>query len=131
MSQQIVDNLSKLTNFSFTGAASEESINNAQQELNLKFSTDYREIASKYGAISYTGHNLTGISPYPGNNVVIVTKEQRTINPNIPESFYVIEEAHLDSIVVWQSATGEIYQTEYDGKPHLIYKSLAEYIEAV
>lgn len=131
MPQKISELVTKLSNFSCTGKPLELSIIHAQQELGVAFADDYLELVANYGAISYTGHNLTGISPFRGNDVVNVTKENFSHNQNIPHVFYVIEEAHLDDIVIWQASTGEIYQTEFNGKPHLICKSLAEYIESI
>ncbi len=106
-------------------------IRDAEEALNLHFSEEYRAYLQEFGLAAFAGHELTGISKSPRLNVTDVTTKEKTQNPNIPESYYVVEKANIDGIVIWQAATGEIYQTEYDGAPHLIYKSLAEYIEAV
>jgi hypothetical protein len=42
---------------------------------------------------------------------------------------YVIEELGIDGITIWQSGTGEIYQSVSGEVPYVIYKSFLEYIE--
>lgn len=106
-------------------------IRDAEEALNLHFSEEYRAYLQEFGLAAFAGHEFTGISKSPRLNITDVTTKERSQNPSIPESYYVVEKANIDGIVIWQATTGEIYQTEYDGKPHLIYKSLAEYIEAV
>ena len=43
------------------GAASKEQIADAENELKLKFSEDYKEYLSTFGAATFYGKELTGI----------------------------------------------------------------------
>ena len=69
------------------------------------------------------------------NGVVImeVTSEGITITPEIQSSKEFIKPIHIeqlniDNIVIWQSSSGEIYQTQSLNKPIKIYDSLYDYL---
>ncbi len=122
------DILSSVKNFSCTGKPDPELIEKAEAELGLSFAEDYKALTIQYGAISFSGHDLSGISPYPGNDVVSLTKEQRSYEPEIPLSLYVLEEAHIDGIIIWQDTSGHIYLTQPNTKPKLLFDSLYDYL---
>ena len=122
------DYLTSLKGFSCTGKPDNTLVRKAEEELEVSFSEDYKALISQYGAISYYGHNLSGISPYPGNDVVALTKEHRTYNTEVPLSFYVIEEVHIDGIVIWQDPSGQIYWTQPNAQPKMIFGCLYDYI---
>ena len=123
------DFLSSLRGFSCVGKPEDISlIEKTEAELGLSFSDDYKALAAQYGAISYRGHNLSGISPYPGNDVVALTKENRSYNSEVPMNLYVVEEVHIDGIVIWQDSSGRIYQTQPNTEPRLIFDCLYDYI---
>ena len=110
--------------------ATEENIAEAEKKLGLSFSQEYKDYLLKYGAISYHGHIFTGISPFPGVDVVAVTLEARQNNPQVPMAYYVIEEAHIDGLIIWQNDSGAVYRTVPGYAPSKMCGSLAEYIEA-
>lgn len=58
-------------------------------------------------------------------------KKQREMI-SVPDDFYVLEEANIDGIVIWQDSNGIVYKT-YPGceKPKQIFQSFAEYLESV
>ncbi len=103
----------------------------AEDTLRLHFAEEYRDYLEDLGLATFEGHELTGISKTARLSVIEATEKERAQNPNVPCSFYVVEKTNIDGIVIWQAPTGEIYQTEFNGKPHLICKSLAEYIESI
>ncbi len=53
---------------------------------------------------------------------------EREYTENIPSDWYVIEQLNIDAIVIWQSSSGEIYQTSPNTEPEKICESLADYI---
>ena len=108
--------------------ATEEQIAAAQGTLGLSFSDDYKEYISGIGVASFAGHELTGICPSPRLNVIDVTEKNRKQCYNIPSSWYVLEEANIDQIVIWQDANGDIYKTQPDGSPVKIARGIADYI---
>jgi hypothetical protein len=44
-------------------------------------------------------------------------------------NLYVVEQANIDGIVIWQSETGEVFQTMPNALPIKISDSLLEYLE--
>lgn len=105
----------------------EEEIRNAEEKLGIKFAPDYREYLKEIGLACYDGHELTGICKSARLNVVDVTIVQRELQPEAG-SWYVIEEANLDGIVVWQKSTGEIFQTVPGQNAKKICNSLEVYV---
>ena len=108
---------------------SDSAITECEQKLSVKFSDDYKECVRQYGALSYYGHELTGVVSSPRLNVVEVTKEERETNSGLPDNWYVIEQTGMDGIVIWQADSGEIFQSSPTGAYKKICNSLAEYIE--
>lgn len=124
----IIDTIKSLPDYvGSTGRTSEE-INECENALGLKFSSDYREYLSKIGLASFDGRELTGISKYDRLNVVSVTKDDREYLPDIPSNLYVIEESGIDGIIIWQSSDGTVYQSSMSGKITKISDSLEEYL---
>ena len=107
---------------------SECSIQNAEKELHLSFSNDYREYIKHYGTITFYGHEITGISKARYKNVVAVTLQEREFCFCVDDNWYVIERTNIDDIVIWQSSSGEIFQTKPNSKPIKIFDSLVDYI---
>ncbi len=107
--------------------AKTEDILDAEKKLNISFAKDYLKYLSKYGQISYDGHELTGIGFVERLNVVSMTLEKRKYNQSIKG--YVLEKVGLDSIVIWQDEKGRIYQTTQKNDSKIIANSLLEYIQ--
>ena len=114
--------------FHARSAASNEEITAVENVLGLRFAQDYREYVATFGAASFAGHELTGICKSARLNVVTVTMEERD-NMVVPADWYVLEQANIDGIVVWQNSAGAIYQTVPNTNPKKLCESLAEYIE--
>lgn len=109
-------------------AGTVDDITKAEEKLNLSFSAEYKRYLLKYGFATYEGHEITGICKAKRLNVVDVTIIEREYTENIPANWYVIEQLNIDGIVIWQSETGEIFQTSPNTEPIKICDSLAEYI---
>lgn len=114
-------------NFYAEEGASLHQIEEAEKALKLKFALDFKECLREFGAVSIDGHELTGISADKNLDVVEVTKKNRK-RFNLETRFYVIEEAHIDGIVIWQDADGAIYETFPNSNARKIADSLAEYL---
>ena len=89
--------------FHARSAASNEEIAAVENVLGLRFAQDYREYVATFGAASFAGHELTGICKSDRLNVVTVTMEERN-NMVVPADWYVLEQANIDGIVVWQNS---------------------------
>ena len=71
---------------------------------------------------------MTGFSDDEALDVVKATLKNLKKNQNVKTPLYVIEETHMDGIVIWQTASGEIFQTKYKGSPEKIFDSLIKYV---
>jgi len=105
-----------------------EQISDAENALELRFADDYREYLIAFGIASSDGHEFTGICNSKRMNVVDVTLAEKSITPGIPNDWYVLEEAGFDGIVIWQSSTGEVYQTRPGREAIKIAGSICVYL---
>ncbi|WP_449076182.1 SMI1/KNR4 family protein [Ruminococcus sp.] len=126
--KDILNLIKNKSKFYSIGNISEENIKEAELILNIRFASDYRMIIKEYGAVTFSGHELTGICNSKRLNVVDATKEERKYN-KVPEDWYVIEQANIDDIVIWQDTSGAVYQTMPNKKPIKLCNSLLEYID--
>ena len=102
-------------------------ISDAEQALGIRFAPDYRAYLQKIGLACFDGHELTGICKAFRLNVVDVTLDERKQCPDAA-GWYVVEQANVDGIVIWQGPSGEIYQTMPGVSARKIYNSLTEYV---
>lgn len=112
------------------GGKSEIDIKNAEKILSVIFAKDFHTYLLEIGLACFDGHELTGICASPRLNVVDVTTNERENNPNVPKDWYVIEQANIDGIVIWQNSKGEIYQTQPCRDSIKIANSIVEYISS-
>ena len=82
-----------------------------------------------YSEILNNSHELTGICDFPRLNVVAVTMEQRQLNPHVPQNCYVIEQANVDGIAIWQSSDGLVFQSCPNTPLLQIADALSDYIQ--
>ena len=125
---RIIEEFSKKSNFYSEKGASVEMITKAEEALGLRFANDYKEYLQQFGSVSCGGHELTGFSEDANLDVVKVTLKNLEKNPNVKIPLYVVEETHIDGIVIWQSESGAIFKTEYKESPERIFKSFTEYV---
>lgn len=109
-------------------AASSTEITDAELQLRIKFSEEYKTYLSSFGAILADGIELTGISKSAHRNVVSVTKQEWSLNSSVPHTMYVVEATGVDGIIIWQNSCGLIYQSMPNTEPKQIASSLNEYI---
>ena len=108
--------------------ASQESVQKAEEILGIKFAPDYREYLLTFGIAISDGHEFTGLSNLDRTNVIKVTIANREVGNEKRKDMYVVEEANIDGIVVWQKEDGTVYTTVFEGEPRLRYKNLLEYV---
>ena len=123
----ISETLKRKSFFYCEEGASAEQITKAENALGLEFADEYKEYLHLFGSVSCGGHELTGISKDERLDVIEVTRRNRVTHPDIPHDLYVIEETHIDGIVIWQVNSGEIFYTEENDIPIKVYKSFSEY----
>ncbi len=128
--KDIIETLSKKKLFVSSGEVTEESIKEAEVRLGLNFAEEYKEYIRLFGTVSYYGHELTGISKNePLLDVINVTLAEREFWKDIPNGWYVVEQTHVDGIVMWQDEKGNIFRTMPNKPAKKIFDSLCEYIE--
>lgn len=102
-------------------------ISDAEQALGIRFAQDYRVYLQKIGLACFDGHELTGICKTSRLNVVDVTLDERKRCPDAA-GWYVVEQANVDGIVIWQAPSGEVYRTMSGVSARKICNSLTEYV---
>lgn len=107
--------------------ASATQIDQAEKALGLEFAFDFKECLREFGALSVGSHELTGFSSDPNLNIVEVTQMNRQKH-SVAKNLYVIEETHVDGIVIWQDAEGTVYESTPYSIAKEIANSLAEYL---
>ena len=125
---EIVKLISSLDWYRAKLPVSETKLRECEKKLKLSFSKEYREYLLKYGCVTFYGHELTGICEEECLNVVDVTISARKFT-DVPGDWYVIEEANIDGILIWQATDGTVYLTAPGEAPKIIASSLAVYIE--
>jgi hypothetical protein len=124
----IVEKLRSMKSFHALSGAPHSEIDLAESALKLKFANEYKDYVAELSVASVFGHEFTGICKFPRLNVVDVTLSERAANPTVPMDWYVVEQAHIDGIVVWQSVTGDIYQTIPGAEPTRLCDSFSAYL---
>ena len=127
-SSDIVNKLKSAEGFYGGKGASDKQISNAEKKLGTKFAREYKDCLREYGSVSVDGHELTGFSTDKRLDVEAVTKKNRQQTKST-SNLYVIEEANIDGIVVWQDNKGKVYVTAPESEPVQIYDSLSDYLE--
>ena len=85
-------------------------IKQAERELSLKFAHDYIEYLSKFGQVTFNGHEMTGIVSSKRLNVVECTKFERESKDNFPANMYIIEDTHFEGLIITQDSSGKVYE---------------------
>ncbi len=108
--------------------ASMDEIETAEKELGLSFALDYRAFLSGVGASICLGHEIKGITDNANLNVISATKEVRERFDLVPHSWYVVEDTHMDSIVILQDKNGSVYQMAPGTSAQKIAYNLESYL---
>lgn len=126
--KDIIKTIQSIPNMLSLKAATTAEITNAEIELRIGFSDEYKKYLLAFGAIIADGIELTGIAKSKHRDVVSVTKQEWNLNNNVPHTMYVIENTGIDGIIIWQSSVGEIFKTSPNSQPTQIAESLNEYL---
>ena len=124
----IVDVINSLPELLPLKAATSMQITDAELQLRVSFSNEYKEYLSTFGAIMADGLELSGIAKSKHRNVVSLTKKEWELNPKVPHTMYVVENTCIDGIIIWQDTDGRVFQTQPGVEPKQVADSLAEYI---
>ena len=128
MGKNIVETVKALPGLLSLKPATDQQIAAAEIQLRTSFSDEYITYLKEFGAILADGIELTGIAKSDHRNVVSVTERERSLNPNVPNGMYVIENAYVDGIVIWQDSAGGVFKTGGESVPIKIGDSIVEYL---
>ena len=124
----IIEALMSKTDLLFGHGVSETEIINAEQELQISFSEDFKDYLSHFGIAAFGGHELMGITSSSRVNVVDVTINERKLNSYISNDMYVIEVSSFEGMVFWQKTEGAVFCSLPNQKPIYVCQSLTEYV---
>jgi len=110
--------------------ASSEAIAEAEKQLGLKFSDEFKQYLLEFGVIYSEAVQLKGIAKTKGYNVAAFTLMAREVWPEIPRNFYVISETGYNGIIICQNENGFVYECRPNNEIIQIASSLSEYIES-
>lgn len=125
--KNIIDVLRSMPDFIGSNGRSKEEIELAETMLEVAFARDYRNYLEEIGLACFDGHELTGLTKTDRLNVVTVTMEQREQFGKIASTWYVIEEANIYGIVIWQDTEGFVYEAASNANVKKVADSLSEY----
>jgi len=125
---KIIDVVKELPELISTGASDSIAIESAENELGLKFASEYKEYLLAFGSVLADDIEITGIAKSKNRNVVAVTKREWELNPQVEHNMYVVENLAIDGIIIWQNEAGEIYESVPNKKIKKVADSLADYI---
>ena len=125
----IIEHIKNIPDAYYKTGVSVKEIEQAETKLNVHFSKDYIEVLNNFGVLLIKGHEIIGLGGSARLNVVEITTEERALNLEINPNWYVIEQANIDRVVIWQNKQGEIFQTQPGYGFKKISESLLEYIE--
>lgn len=125
----IIEVMKSIPDYIGSNGRSEDEIAAAEKSLGTTFAPDYRLYLEEIGLACFDGHELTGITNNARLSVVAVTEQERAANPNVPSSWYVVEQTGFDGIVIWQTPIGEIHQISIRTSGQKPYHSLVEYLQ--
>ena len=124
----IIEVMKSIPDYIGSNGRSEREIVVAEKSLGTKFAPDYRLYLKEIGLACFDGHELTGITNNARLSVVAVTEQERAANPNIPSSWYVVEQTGFDGIVIWQTPKGDVYEAISGTICKKNYKTLEDYL---
>ncbi|MDO4479026.1 MAG: SMI1/KNR4 family protein [Lachnospiraceae bacterium] len=120
---KIAEIFSQKEDFIAGNGVTKDEVLRAESELGLSFSEEYKEYLMTFGLAMFDGHELTGLGRIERLNVILVTQQMRARFKDIPLDWYVIEDAGIDNIVIWQDSKGKIFFNNQE-----VYDSFSAYI---
>lgn len=126
--ENIVEKISKIEHLYKLKGCKIEQIEAAQKELDLEFPEEFVDYVKKYGAISFYATEWTGLNVPKSLDVVHITEEERSLNPDFPKDCFVLENQGIDGIITVVDQDGKVYTVQYE-KKRLLCNSISEYLD--
>lgn len=125
---EIIEKISKIEKLYHGKGCSHQFIEDAQQELGIKFPKEYVDVVEKYGAISFYATEWTGVNEEDYLDVVTVTKQERSLNASIPSDCFVLENQGIEGLIVVANELGQVFSIQ-SSEVRKIYDTIEEYLD--
>ena len=106
---KISDELKLVSGLEATKGANDEQILKAQNELAIKFSTDYIDYLREFGVVNFFGTEWQGLNGPEYLNVVKSTLEARETYPDFPVNMFILEDLGFDGILILLDTNGSVF----------------------
>ena len=126
--ESIINKIESIERLYHLKGCTEEQIQKAQEELNLKFPKEFLEYVKTYGAISFYATEWMGLNVPEELDVVSATKKERDVNPDFPMDCFVLENCGMDGLITVVNEDGKVYNVQYEHK-ELLCGSISEYLD--
>ena len=128
--EKIIQTIESLPKKRFTGAVSDELIVNAEKQLGVSFSPEYKVFLKSFGSLLAKGEEIIGVTG-KNNNVVEATITARSESDNFPKGMYVISKCGVDGILLVQNPQGNVFSYQANSFLQKLGNSLSEYLESL
>lgn len=124
----IVEKLKQVEHLYHLQGCSAEQIAQAQEALQIVFPEEFVDYVKQYGAISFYGTEWMGLNVPEELDVVAATQAERSVNPDFPKDFFVLEDQGIDALITAMDQQGRVYAVQYERKK-LLCNSMSEYLD--
>lgn len=132
MENNLVNKIKKLDGVFHLKGVSEKIIAEAEEELALKFSPEYREYVKEFGCISFGNHEFTGLGTSDRLSVVAITLLERRRSGKVTIGhMYVIETLNDGEVIILQNSEGQIFEMQAYNNIMKKFDTLTDYIESL
>ncbi|MFA9414600.1 SMI1/KNR4 family protein [Streptococcus sp. E29BA] len=126
---QVIEEIKKIHPLYHSSPASSEQIKQAESELQLTFSDDFKTYLSHFGAVSFEATEWMGLNVDDYCHVVVATLEARKYNEHFPKDKFIVEDWHMDNYFILSDKSGNIYSWD-NGTEAMAYESLLDYLKS-
>lgn len=124
----IVEKIKQLPDLKAGRGCSFKQLREAQEELDAVLPDEYIDYVRTFGHISFAASEWTGLNISGRLNTVNATKKEKSVNPDFPRGFFVLEDLGIDAKLIIVNEQGEVYLLQYEKKKYLC-KTIAEYLD--
>lgn len=89
---------------------------NAENQLGIQFSEEYKSYLKTFGCLDYLSHEWTGLEIGGYLNVIEATKQWDDVYNLIQKGLFVIEGTNIDGVIICSDNAGIIYQISSSGQ---------------
>ncbi len=107
----------------------DEQIAEAEKELEMKFPQEYIDYVKEYGCMDFGSTEWTGLNVEGRLNTVTATRQERSVNPDFPKGYFVLEDTGIDARKIVVDEKGKVFVLQYE-KMTALCDSILEYLSS-